>query len=213
MNQRSNGDLAALMDPGPEIDPHHHHHTGRPWLDLVLGVTAILISLISLILAILNGDAMQRLVAANSWPYVNVGNSNTDESGAPLLILTMQNKGVGPAKIQSLEVFYDGKAMAGSEALIHAMLGPAYNGLPVYHVASSIVGGVLSAKESVDFLQVKGKLVPRAILEQLAAKTDGLGYRVCYCSVFDECWMFDRSGAQSSPKPIKTCPRPATPYE
>jgi len=201
------------MDPGPDIEAHHHHHTSRSWIDLVLGVSAIMISLISLILAILNGDAMQRLVAANSWPYVNVGSSNSDDGGAPLLALTMQNKGVGPAKIQSLEVFYDGKAMAGPRALIHAMLGAADKGPPVHYLASSVVGGVLSAKESVDFLRVKGKLVPTPVLQQLAAKTDGLTYRVCYCSVFDECWMFERDNTASSPKPIKTCPTPATPFQ
>ena len=84
---------------------------------------------------------------------------------------------------------------------------------PPREVCDHLVGGVLSAKESVDFLRVKGKLVPTPVLQQLAAKTDGLTYRVCYCSVFDECWMFERDNTASSPKPIKTCPTPATPFQ
>ena len=45
----------------PEIE-HHHHHTGRPGVDLLLGVAAVAISFISLFLAIANGRAMERLV-------------------------------------------------------------------------------------------------------------------------------------------------------
>jgi hypothetical protein len=40
----------------PEIE---HHHTGRPWLDVPLGVSAVSISFISLFLAIANGRAME----------------------------------------------------------------------------------------------------------------------------------------------------------
>jgi uncharacterized membrane protein len=47
---------------GPEVEHAHHHHTGRSWLDLILGVSAVSISFISLFLAIHNGNAMERLV-------------------------------------------------------------------------------------------------------------------------------------------------------
>jgi hypothetical protein len=57
---------------GPEIEQPHHHHTGRSWLDLILGVSAVTISFVSLFFAIHNGNAMERLVEANSWPSVQV---------------------------------------------------------------------------------------------------------------------------------------------
>ena len=46
------------MDIGPDLETshHHHHHTGRAWVDVVIAVSAILISLISLIVAIENGN-------------------------------------------------------------------------------------------------------------------------------------------------------------
>jgi hypothetical protein len=37
---------------GPEGEHHHHHHTGNRWLDIVIAVSAVIISLISLFLAI-----------------------------------------------------------------------------------------------------------------------------------------------------------------
>jgi hypothetical protein len=52
----------------PEFEHSHHHRTGRPWLDVLLGVSAVSISFISLFLAIANGRAMERLVQSNSWP-------------------------------------------------------------------------------------------------------------------------------------------------
>jgi hypothetical protein len=42
----------VVADMGPEVEHHDHHHTGRWWLDVVLAVSAVVISLISLFLAI-----------------------------------------------------------------------------------------------------------------------------------------------------------------
>ena len=48
-----------------EHEPHSHaHHTGIPWLDLVLAGSAIFISIVSVIISIHHGT-MEQLVAAN----------------------------------------------------------------------------------------------------------------------------------------------------
>ena len=201
------------MDMGPEIEPHPHHHTGRQWVDVVLGVSVILISLISLMLAVENGNAMRRLVQANSWPFVIAATSNTDETGAPLLGFTMQNKGVGPAKIQSLEVFYKGKPTPNPRTLIHTILGPSANGVIVHFIASSVVGNVLSSKETVTFFSVKDKSINPKYLQQLADANKDIGFKTCYCSVFDECWTLKLVDSLAPPQPIKTCPIPKVPFD
>jgi hypothetical protein len=201
------------MDIGPEIEPHPHHHTGRQWVDVVLGVSVILISLISLMLAVENGNAMKRLVQANSWPFVIADTSNTDENGAPLLGFRIQNKGVGPAKIQSLEVFYKDKPMPNPRTLIHTILGPSANGAVVHYIASSVVGNVLSSKEAVTFFSVKDKSINPKYLQQLADANKDIGFRTCYCSVFDECWTLNIVDRLAPPQPIKTCPIPKVPFD
>ena len=201
------------MDAGPDIEARHHHHTGRQWVDVVLGVSAVLISLISLLLAIENGNAMKRLVQANSWPFVNIGVSDTDENGNRLLILAAQNKGIGPAKIQTLEVFYNHKPVSDATALIHAMLGPAAADAHVPFVGSSLVGNVLSSKESISFLVIQDKSISPEIMNTISVESKNLGFRMCYCSVFDECWTHDRMGGRTPPQPVKACPTPETPFQ
>lgn len=110
--------MAAEMGPAPETEHHHHHHTGRKWLDVTLGVSAVFISLMSLFLAIQHGRVMEKMVQATTWPYVMVRFSTSNPDGSPHVRLLVANKGVGPAKVESLEVFYRDTAQPGGEALL-----------------------------------------------------------------------------------------------
>jgi hypothetical protein len=175
-------------------------------------VTAVTISLVSLLLSIGNGDAMKQLVAANSWPFVSVGVGNRDEQGGKTLRIVAQNKGVGPAKIETLEVFYKGQAMADSHALIHAILGPAEADVQIPFGESAFVGDVLASKETAIVMSLQGGKIAPADLEKLAAGTANMGFRTCYCSVFNECWVSDRTRGISPPALVKTCPTPKTPF-
>lgn len=51
----------------PEVHVHPHH-TGHRWVDYVIAGTALLVSVISLWVAVGHGRTMEKLVAANSWP-------------------------------------------------------------------------------------------------------------------------------------------------
>ena len=52
-------------------------------MDLVLGISAVSISLMSLFLAIQNDKAMEHLVQANSWPRVQITYSTSNADGSP----------------------------------------------------------------------------------------------------------------------------------
>jgi hypothetical protein len=200
------------MDSGPEINTHHHHHTGRQWVDVILGVSVVVISIISLMLAAENGQAMKRLVAANSWPFVLTSVSNSDENGDKFLNLVMQNKGVGPAKIESLEVFYAGKSVPDARTLLHTILGPSADGQKIPYKSSTVVGNVLSAKEIDAFLTVSDKSIPPDELRKLSESTANIDTITCYCSVFDECWRLDTRNMPIHADPVKACPVPTTPF-
>jgi hypothetical protein len=126
--------------------------------------------------------------------------------------MTLVNKGVGPAKIESLEVFVNDKPVAGPRQLLTAMIGPEGMDRTAHPVATSdIVGSVLSARESLDYLDAR----PEAFTaEQNQAMRNGartVNTRVCYCSVFNECWI--RGGPSGSrPRRVDRCMKPKTPY-
>jgi len=98
----------------PEHPHQHSAHTGHRWLDIVLALSAMFVSLVSLVLAIGHGRTMERMaeanarmVQANSWPFVAFETHNVDDHGNADVRLVLRNQGVGPARIQTLEMWYD----------------------------------------------------------------------------------------------------------
>ena len=78
------------MNPEHET-PHAAHSTGRRWLDLTLALSAMFVSLVSLAVAVHHGNAMDRLVAANSWPFLMYSTDNLDPQGNPRISLRVEN--------------------------------------------------------------------------------------------------------------------------
>src|SRR5688572_16303230 len=83
--------------------------TGHRLLDLSIAVSAILISLTSLAIAIHHGRVQQKLVAANSWPFLTALTSNDFGEGQQTFSLMILNSGVGPAKLGKRAVGYAGR--------------------------------------------------------------------------------------------------------
>src|SRR4051812_31961149 len=80
--------------------------TGVGWFDLVLALSAIFISAVSLAVAIEHGRTERDLVAASSWPFLRALISNSYGDGeARFAAIGVSNGGVGPAKLESYEVF------------------------------------------------------------------------------------------------------------
>ena len=199
--------------PAPEVEQHHHHHTGRGWLDVTLGVSAVFISLMSLFLAIQHGRVMERMVEASTWAFVTVNFSNADlTTFSNHTRLTVMNKGVGAAKVEDLEVFYKGVAQPGPRALMAAVLGPDAKDIHGY-IKSDVQGVVLSAKEEVNFLDFNVNSYSPEQYTTLTQAMSTLQFRACYCSVLDECAVFDSRKDSRQPEAVKACPVPETPFE
>jgi hypothetical protein len=204
--------MAAEMGPAPETEHHHHHHTGHRWLDVTLGVSAVFISLMSLFLAIQHGRVMERMVAASTWPYVMARFSDSNPDGTPHVSLFVSNKGVGPAKIETLEVFYHGVAYPGGEALLKAIVKPVDPSRHLPFIQSDVVDSVMAANEIVTIVDVNPRDYTPEETASLRRATPELQFRVCYCSVFDECSVLDMPKA-TRPFAVKACSVPEIPFQ
>jgi hypothetical protein len=202
---------------GPHEHGHAPHSTGFRWLDISLALSAFLISLISLTVAIHHGRTMDKLVASNSYPNIDIEHSNEEDLHdgqglRPVLNIELINTGIGPARIRSLEVSFGGKPVRNFRALLAACCTDAASGpLPktdVYY-SGDLRGQMLQAGKSRRlFSWPEAPHDPRwARLKALPLKID---VRVCYCSVFDECYLHD--SRHSEPAHIEACPVPAAPY-
>jgi hypothetical protein len=62
-----------------------------------------------------------------------------------------------------------------------------------------------------DFLNVPSTAKNADLWSKFNVERDKISVRVCYCSVFDECWI--GSGTTTKATLVATCPTPEVPYE
>lgn len=187
----------------------------RASLDLLVAFAALATSISSIWLALAQGDDMQRLVQAQSWPYIGFhsGNSTVDEATRARvrsLGFTVVNQGVGPARVRWMEISVDGKPVPNTTALmLRAARLPADARLDRRDVyTSGIQGRVLRAGEEITFLRWHHAVQREPVWSALdKARFGRIEIRACYCSVFDECWI----SHSESPDPVAVAQCPVVP--
>lgn len=203
-------------DVGPPVEVGAHdiqaapRRIGHRWVDLAIAVAAISISLISLFVAIQQGQTERKLLAASSWPFLNYVTERDGLAPDPVLVLLrIENAGVGPARLRSMVVRYKGAVVHS-----HAELLAACCGLPPASQAQEIALGlsnknspigIYPARESVTFLGWRRTTAGAAVWDRLDQARHQLTFDLCYCSVLGECWRSDLKQT-SDPKPVEQCP-------
>jgi hypothetical protein len=189
-------------------EPPEVKRTGRNWLDLLLAVSAIFVSMCSLYLAYNSSNAMERLVHASSWPFIQIESGNTEEDRVtPVLSFTAVNAGTGPARVHSFEVLVDGEPLEQpNDILVHllqaccaedyaAVIGDGQN---PYDVLGTIYTRPVSPRLIAPDREVLAIAWARTELNERlwyaldqARQRGRITARACYCSVFDECWQVE----------------------
>jgi hypothetical protein len=216
------------MIDAPEPPHQHHAHTGHRWLDMSLGLSAMFVSVISLVVAVEHGRTMERMadanermveangrmVQANSWPFIQFGTHNIDERGNPKVRLSLINVGVGPARIETFELSWNGHPMSSTKALFDACCKtiPAKPAQPntVVVFNEHVAQRVLRAGDQFDFLAMTDSR-EGDLLSKFNVERNNITVQVCYCSVFDECWL--GSGITTHAERVASCPTPAVPFK
>lgn len=87
------------------------HQPFSKWItrpETLIGLSALLLSLCGLFIAIYEASLIRQSQRASVWPYVEVGGTiNPDR-----ISLRVQNTGVGPARIRAAAVTYKGETQA-----------------------------------------------------------------------------------------------------
>jgi len=198
-----------------EVHPHAHR-TGHRWVDTVIAVSAITISVISLFVAIEHGRIEGKLVAANSWPFLVFKSSeNGLVVGSRVLDLRLENSGVGPARVESVEIDLDGRPLRDHTDLMSRCCGAPDPDL-LHQVREGLISqneliGVLPAREGVDFLAWRELPGNDKLWSALNTARNRLTFHVCYCSVLDECWNTDLTPV-AHPRPVRECKTSSNDY-
>lgn len=191
----------------------------RHWAESALAIGAVLIAAVSLWVGYDTMRTNRLLVAAASWPFIKISEGNLTPSGVARLTLSAINAGIGPAKIESVELRWHGKAYRTSQALLQACC-QAPQGHPVAqtpYIESTLNHTVVRAGQTVNLIDVlkpsENAPLWSRFAQILSAKSpaDALKFRICYCSAFHQCWI--TNGHRLNPPRIRACPLPKVPFE
>ncbi|GJG85461.1 hypothetical protein tb265_06420 [Gemmatimonadetes bacterium T265] len=186
------------------------------WVELSAALTAVVVSVGSLLIARHQAEVMDRQLAASVWPLVEFDTSNEGDDGKPRLALTLHNSGVGPTRVRSVRLAYKGRPMRGAVELLRTCcLAAVDTAHSVTTSTSDVTGRVLTAGRSVDFLVLPPDTGQRALFSAFNRERFAVTLRVCYCSVLEDCWVVESDGhGGAEPAPVASCAaeRKATQY-
>jgi hypothetical protein len=150
--------------------------TRRSW-DGTTAIIAALIGLLALAVSGYTAYLQRQQVRAQVWPYLEPGMSSSKRE------VTLFNRGVGPAIIESVQVLVDGKPQRNWPA-VFAALGIDFG----HHIPYSTINGVvIPANDHVTQL-----LFPTAEdFNLFTRQIKRVVMKVCYCSSLGDCWAYD----------------------
>lgn len=213
--------------------PHvHNARAGKHFHDLILPIVALFVSFISIFIAWEHGKVMkelvrqnEKLVEAESLPYLDIYTSDLeDDRRTPAFRLVVQNQGVGPARIAEVSMTVRGHPVADFSTLVDHCCAPgelsaANRGTKQYRgvrngdvIQSTLRDRMIRPGEAVDAVDWRVTPENRAVIEQLRSgfASDLVNMSICYCSVFDECWV--RTDEDRRAIAVKQCPIAKVPY-
>lgn len=211
------------MTPESEIAPEVRK-TGHGWVDLSAAVCALIVSITSLWVAVRHGhtmermaDANARLVSANSYPLLQHFQSSAVDMRSPdytggtrVASMNIVNSGVGPAKIETLEVFWNDRPVRTARELLQACCATSEDASlflrPRWLGTSDLQGMMLRAGEISRLLVIARDGEAAAIAARFNDAYPKVKMRACYCSVFDECWLSNLETLH--PQSVASCPKP-----
>lgn len=192
--------------------------------DIVIAVAALFVSAISLWVGVRTESANEQMVSASTWPFLQVQISNADTNAKLDLQFMVVNTGVGPAKIESFEVFWKGKPYRSAAELMAACCGykvvlatspDAKNHTPL--LVGTVQGIVMRPGDTETFIHYPMNADNRDVWTKLDNAREQMTYRICYCSVLNECYRSELVSelyvrGHLHPEEVSSCPVPPVAY-
>jgi hypothetical protein len=182
-------------------------------VDLIVAGCALLVSVVSLFIAWQANRTQERMLAASVWPYLSWGTSNVggEDQQREEISFNLFNLGVGPARIQSLQLFYKDQPMADAKALLHACCEAQLPAAGKWDLRTTSVNPlVLPGHDNFKFFSLPKNEVSAALWQALDRERHSITMEFCYCSVLEQCWVL-HSGRQE-PQSVARCKVPEQQY-
>lgn len=188
-------------------------------LQLIPAVVGIFIATLALYAALNESDAVRKQQQAAVWPHMQVDLTNITTNDTTGIIIGVSNRGIGPARVRSANILLDGEQMVSWQELFlelqpeasgffprndsrvgHTVLVPGSN-VEVVKVSTEFFD--LYDIASLDGISTPEETASLVLSLREAFREDRVEMQLCYCSVFDDCWLV--SSANRDPQPMETC--------
>ena len=162
------------------------------FVDRLTSVAAIITAVAAVAIAVYEARINRQEQKKSVWPYVMQYNSNTDQE----YTRSVENVGLGPALVRSFEVRVDDSLYSGWRPVVHALTGA---DSVVYSYSYLGMGSVLRAGERFVVLRIPPGPAATAFFEHRSE----LSTKVCYCSLYGDCWLSDSE--RNEPSAVDSC--------
>jgi hypothetical protein len=120
-----------------------------------------------------------------------------------------ENMGIGPAVIRSVELFFDDKPIPTLKAYTNRVFN---QGMPKKMVKGApFLGTFIPANTSNRIYWIEAESSDfqlNPMVARLIAALPRTSFRICYCSLYDECWRFElpKAPGEDNTTPVDVCP-------
>ncbi|MEL6360825.1 MAG: hypothetical protein AAFR21_07035 [Pseudomonadota bacterium] len=170
-------------------------------IQTILAVTGFFVGIIALFAALNEADAVRKQQMASVWPYAYMRTVNYGTEGEEKFEVIVGNRGIGPARIQTVEVTLDDQVMLSWGQILREIAGEQSFGIS----SNRLNGTVLAPGEDMLAFAVEAENASLEIVEETRGlvRSGRVNMKICYCSVFNDCWRVN--GAAEETVPVKAC--------
>lgn len=165
--------------------------------DRIVGLSAIFISLLSLGIFLYQTNLMRQQAYRSVLPYLGLDITMNSHEG--IFKVELLNQGIGPAIIESREIFYNGQTY---DLDFVDFLEQETDMIDSFNVRTYTIekGTALATDKNMVLLEVHAGEYLADFVEKIETmQTEGgLDYSICYRSIYDERWCL--TGASDEPE-------------
>lgn len=153
---------------------------------------AIILSLLSIVVAYRSELTQREMLAASVWPHLQFDHGNIGDDGIERISFQLRNVGTGPAQVVNFQLFDDDRAVPTTGQLLSCCVDwESLDPRNLAVVSSPIDQPVLPANEGLTFFRIDRERADQSLWQALDQRRFQMWAKVCYCSVLNDCWELD----------------------
>ena len=166
-------------------------------LQTILALAGLFTGAVALWAALTETEAVRKQQLASVLPDLVFAQSYNEIGDELRFAFIVVNNGIGPARVRSMRVRIDDQAQPDWGSMLRTLGADGSSRFG----QSQIAGRLVRSGELIEVFQSRDPQVVALVVEN----RERITVDVCYCSVFDECWMPNES-VTALPKPVDICP-------